>query len=427
MNHRTLKNNRRNFVKGVSALMVTSKFGFNQFGIGRMSEAKLYNEVKIIDKELVFIGDINRSDYRPVPSEFIFSQYRETPVVPEEMELDTSWGVEKTTTGVIKPLTRFGAINEGVYSEDKHVFQIIASTPGTPDTGSGSPLYKNWYRISSDGGATFSDFRLIILDGYSRKEPMKSVKIGRNGYTMPFTCPIVKGSNGELLVPINLHPWDSENNKIYNPADAFLFGDSGVLIGNWTSDKKDIKWHFGDWLRIDHSLSTRGLFEPSITELSSVGKFAMVMRGSNFKRPEMPSYAWLSYSSDYCRTWSKPQPFTYSDGTKFYVPASCSTLFRSKHTDVLYWIGNVVEDNPYGNHPRNPLVIGRVDEKNFGLIRDSIVEIDHRHPEMESENVELSNFKIMQHAKEDEIVVAFVRRIDGKWASQPSWIRVKLG
>lgn len=426
MKYRTLTNSRRNFVKGVSTLIVTSKFGLNQFGINRLFNSKTYNGMEVIDKEVVFVGDEVGSSYRLVPDEFIFSQYRRTPEVPDTMTVDYSSIEERCTTGVIKGLTRFGAINEGVYAEGKTILQIIASTPGTPDTGSGSPLYKNWYRLSTDGGETFSDFKLIVLQGSSDKRPIKEVEIGRNGYTMPFTCPIVKGSNGEVLVPVNLHPWDSENNKIYNPADAFLFGDSGVLIGNWTADKKDIKWHFGDWLRIDHRLSTRGLFEPSITELSPAGTFAMVMRGSNFKRPELPGYAWLSYSSDYCRTWSKPKPFTYSDGTKFYVPASCSTLFRSKHTDVLYWIGNVVEDNPYGNHPRNPLVIGRVDEKNFGLIRNSIIEIDHRHSEIESKNVELSNFKIMQHSKQDEIVVAFVRRIDGKWANQPSWIRVKL-
>lgn len=426
MAHEDLIKGRRSFIKGFSAIFAISGYGLNPFNIDTLTSSNNHGGMEVIDKELVFIDESTTNFVRKVPSEFVFSCYPATPSLPDVIEVDFDWKKEKCTKGVVKDLTRLGAINEGVYKDQNRILQIIASTPGTPDTSSGSPLYKNWYRISSDGGKSYSDFKLIITEEGSRMNPIKGVRIGRNGYTVPFTSPILTAANGEIMVPVNLHPWDSENHKIYNPADAFLFGDSGVLIGKWTKDGKDINWTFGNWLRINYHRSTRGLFEPSLAALTPNGKFAMVMRGSNYKRADLQSRAWLSFSDDYCRSWSRPEPLKYSDGEDLFVPASCSTLFRSVYSGVLYWIGNVTPTNPYGNHPRNPLIIGRIDENNFGLIKESITVIDHRHPEQEDENVELSNFKILTHPDLDEIIVALVRRVDGKWADGVSWYRIKL-
>lgn len=426
MNYKATKNSRRNFVKGVSTLIVSSKFNVVQFGLNSVFDSLTKNRIEVLDKEVVFVGGREGDSYRAVPSEFIFSQFPEIPEVPESISVHFPWEVETSATFPERSLNGFGALNEGIYSEGRNILQIIATTPGKPDTKGGSPSYKNWYRVSNDSGKTFSDFRLIVLEGNSENNPIDGVEIGRNGYTIPFTSVIFKSHQGELMVPIHLHPWDEKKKEIFNPANAYLFGDSGVLIGKWTPDFKDITWHFGNWLRIDHQLSTRGLFEPSVAELKSDGRFAMVMRGSNYTKPDIPGYTWLSFSKDQCRTWSDPVPFTYSNGKNFYTPASCSTLFRSEKTGTLYWIGNLLSENSNGNNPRNPLVIGRVDEHNFGLIKESVVVIDFQHKESESENVELSNYKIMEHVDLDEIVIALTRREKGKWAHAPSWYRIKL-
>ncbi|MBY5956939.1 glycoside hydrolase [Membranicola marinus] len=426
MKRKVLESSRRNFVKGVSTLIVTSKFGLNQFRINKLFSPMTHDGLKVIDKEVVFVGDQVDGFYRPVSSEFIFSQFPEIPEVPESIPVHFPWKVETSATFPERSLNGFGALNEGIYSEGPNILQIIATTPGKPDTKGGSPSYKNWYRVSNDSGKTFSDFRLIVLEGNSENNPIDGVEIGRNGYTIPFTSVIFRSHQGELMVPIHLHPWDEKKKEIYNPANAYLFGDSGVLIGKWAPDFKDVAWKFGNWLRIDHQLSTRGLFEPSVAELKTDGRFAMVMRGSNHTQADLPGYTWLSFSNDQCRTWSDPVPFTYSNGKNFYTPASCSTLFRSEKTGTLYWIGNVLPENSNGNNPRNPLVIGRVDEHNFGLIKESIVGIDFRHKESESENVELSNYKIMEHADLDEILIALTRREKGKWAQAPSWYRIEL-
>ncbi len=422
-------NSRRDFFRKCTALLVVSGneiTGLNGKSFLFRDKITSSKRIEILEIELVFVSDQpgDRS-FRPVPRDFIHSQFPPIPEVPETIPVEYSWKTETCALFKERSLNGFGAINDGIYAEGEHLLQIVATTPGAPDTQAGSPLYKCWYRISADAGKTFSPFRLIMQAGNSKDEPVKGVKIGRNGYTIPLTSAFIKSSNGEIMVPVHLHPWDSEKQTIYNPANAYLFGDSGVLIGKWINNKQDIRWEFGEWARIDHKLSTRGLFEPSIAELSP-GRFAMIMRGSNYTNSNLPGYSWISYSTDYCRTWSAPKPFTYADGSNFYTPASCSTLFRSVHNGILYWVGNITGKNPNGNHPRHPLVIGRVDEKNFGLIKDTVVTIDQRHPEKENERVELSNYKIMEHSRSAEIVIALTRRVDGVWAHAPSWYRIKL-
>lgn len=420
-----LNPHRRKFVQQFPWLCAVLYSGFGCQG-ELEGEVDRSSSIKVLDQQRVYVDAKYNHSIKPVPPSFTNTQFKPTPELPDEIPVFYSDVPERTTKAVVHSLHRLGAMNEGVYREGNKVLQIVATTPGTPDTKSGSPLYKNWYRLSFDHGSTFTEFKLIVTEGKTAMEPIEAVKIGRNGYTYPFTCPIVKASNGEIMVPINLHPWDEENQKIYNPADAFLFGDSGVLIGRWTADGQDIEWHFGEWLRIDHRRSTRGLFEPSIIELKPPGRFAMVMRGSNYTQPDLPAYTWLSFSEDFCRTWSKPQPFGFSDGSQFYAPASCSTLFRSLVTKELYWIGNVLEENSNGNHPRNPLMIAKVDEENFGLIKSSMAMIDERQLGKEGDKVELSNYKILYHGQRDEIVVALVRRIEGKWAEGVSWYQIKL-
>jgi hypothetical protein len=307
------------------------------------------------------------------------------------------------------------------------VLQLAISTPGEGDTSAGSPQYKIWYRTSVNNGKKFSDLKQVIIDGYTNMNPIDSVEIGRNGFNVDFTRPIVRASNGEIMIPVGLHPWDAEKHKIYLPVSgAYIFQDAGVLIANWLDNGNDVEWKFGQWLRIDYNQSTRGLSEPTIVETKTPGKFAMVARGSNLARPELPGYAWVSFSNDYCRTWSAPKPLTYTDGGNFFVPTAHSTLFKSRKSKRVYWIGNLTPTNPDASFPRYPLVIGEIDLKSFALIKNSVTEIDTRHPNAEDLKVQLSNFKVMENVEANEILVVCTRREGSKAASHPSWYRIKL-
>lgn len=374
---------------------------------------------EIIDKEVVFIDQT--SNFRSIPSDANFRTGSNIPSLPGTIEVPFPWEEEKLISN------NRGYITGNVFVDpDRHfILQLMLSTPGTPDTSSGSPQYKTWYRVSSDGGLTFSEPALVVIEGNTLENPIESVEIGRNGYNVNFTTPIIKSSTGKIIVPVNLHPWDEEKQKIYNPADAYIFQDAGALIGEWDDQSKDITWRFGEWLRIDHDVSTRGLSEPSIVE-SPDGRFVMISRGSNFKQPDLPAHAWAAFSEDGCMTWSVPKPFGYSDGTNFHVPASCSTIFRSKINGRLYWIGNLVENNPDGSFPRFPIVIGEVNEEPFGIKKDTVLQLDTRHPENEGEKMQLSNFNILEHSHNGEIIISLSRREGSNAAKAPSWYRVKL-
>lgn len=380
---------------------------------------------EVIDKELWFVNDEHNGDYRPVPIDPDFYYYSNFPAIPRVQNVPFPWREENFYSG------SGGYITNNIYiepNEDKPwILQLCISTPGKGDTKTGSPQYKIWYRTSNDNGVTFTPLKQAIVEGYTSMNPIEGVEIGRNGYNVDATRPIVRASNGEIMIPIGLHPWDEEKQEVYLPeSGAFMFQDAGVLIGKWLPDGVGMEFEFGRWLRIDHNKSTRGLSEPTIVELTRDGHFAMVSRGSNLARLELPCYAWVAFSNDYCRTWSEPEPLTYSNGENFFVTTAHSTLFKSKANGKTYWIGNLQHENPQASIPRYPLVIGEVDLDNFGIKKEAVVEIDTRQPQDGGENVQLSNFSILESNKRAEIIMVLTRREGANSASRKSWYRIRL-
>lgn len=383
----------------------------------------LSSTLEVIDKEVWFVNNLANKEYRSMPTNPQFRYFSGFPGIPGVQPVPFLWGKENFSSG------NGGFLTDNVYLEPgkSWVLQLAISTPGQGDTTTGSPQYKTWYRTSLNGGKTFSALKQVIIEGYTSMNPIVNVEIGRNGFNVDFTRPIVRASNGEIMVPVGLHPWDEKNKQIYLPIpNAYLFQDAGVLIANWLPDGSDVEWKFGGWLRIDSNKSTRGLSEPTIVETSKPGRFAMVTRCSNTGRPELPGYAWISFSDDYCRNWSALKPFTYADGGNFFVPTAHSTLFKSRKSGLVYWIGNLNEANPKGSHPRYPLVIAEVDLESFGLKRHTVTIIDTRYPGIEDPLVQLSNFRVMENVEAKEILVVCTRREGANAASHPSWYRINL-
>jgi hypothetical protein len=62
----------------------------------------------------------------------------------------------------------------------------------------------------------------------------------------------------------------------------------------------------------------------------------------------------------------------------------------------LFWIGNLCSENPNGNLPRNPIVVGEVSMQSGRLLEETVTVIDDRKPE-DGEFLTLSNF----YARED--------------------------
>src|SRR5690625_2425769 len=187
----------------------------------------------IMDKEIVFMDQTTK--YRAIPTDPNFRTISNLASLPRTIEVPFPWKEEKLIS------SNQGYITGNVFTDPKNRFllEMMLSTPVTPDTSSGSPQYKTWYRVSNDGGRTFSEPTLVIIEGNTLENPIEGVEIGRNGYNINFTTPIIMGSSGKIIVPVNLHPWDDEKQRIYNPADAYIFQDAGALVGEW--DEQDRK------------------------------------------------------------------------------------------------------------------------------------------------------------------------------------------
>ena len=160
--------------------------------------------------------------------------------------------------------------------------------------------------------------------------------------------------------------------QLYNPAGTRTYTEALVLRGKWQGSQLD--WSASEPIRGDPQQSTRGMDEPTIEYLDE-GRLLMILRGSNDRRPELSGYRWFSLSHDGGNLWTSPRPWTYNDGRQFFSPSACSQLLRHS-SGRLFWLGNITSENPRGNRPRYPFVIGEVDRVTGLLRRESIRTID---------------------------------------------------
>jgi hypothetical protein len=163
-----------------------------------------------------------------------------------------------------------------------------------------------------------------------------------------------------------------------------------------------VEWDLSERLNVSPERSTRGMLEPTVAEMPD-GRLLMVLRGSNDVKPRVPGYRWRAASSDGGYTWSAPEPWTYEDGEAFHSPSSCSQLLAHSG-GRLFWLGNVCRENPRGNQPRHPLVIGEVEPESLCLIRAGILVVDDRRPG-EDERLALSNFMAHEDRETGHILV----------------------
>jgi hypothetical protein len=285
--------------------------------------------------------------------------------------------------------------------------------------------WRIFYRVSSDGGRSFGPSRQVVHAGteYNGEHPLPGVWVGKNCAMLgDMTCVPVTASDGRILLPVQLTPLAADG-TLYNPGGGYTYTDAALLHGRWQGDA--LVWEMSEVIRGDPERSTRGMVEPTIEFLAD-GRLLMVLRGANDRKPELPAYRWVCFSSDGGRRWTKPAPWTYDDGQTFFSPSSCSQLVRHS-SGRLFWIGNITPENPRGNRPRYPLVMGEVDRRNGLLVRSSIVTVDKRR-EGEDALLSLSNFFAREDRRTREIAVHVTRlfALPSGWRGDAYLHRVKV-
>lgn len=250
------------------------------------------------------------------------------------------------------------------------------------------------HAVSVDGGRTdLFDEPLVARGNFDADHPLPNVRRGHNCFMMgDSTCQPITLPDGTLLQPVQISPVGPDG--YYRPkGPGFTYTDCAVIRGTWRDDLH-IDWELAGMVEGDPERTTRGLIEPTLARLTD-GRILMVMRGSNDQRPKLPGYRWSAFSEDDGKTWTEAEPWTYESGSAFHSPSSCSQLLAHS-SGRLYWIGNICGENPDGNLPRNPIVIGEVSMDSGRLIEDTVTVIDDRQPD-DGDFLTLSNF----YARED--------------------------
>jgi hypothetical protein len=230
-------------------------------------------------------------------------------------------------------------------------------------------------------------------------------------------------SDGVILFPVQSTPTGSDG-VYYNPGAGLTYTDCLMLMGQWERDGR-LRWTASDRVVGDPKRTTRGLIEPTIAELND-GSILMVMRGSNDVRPEWPAHKWVSRSVDGGQSWTKAEPWTYENGHVFFSPSACSQLIPHSN-GKLYWMGNITSENPRGNRPRYPIVIGEVSLDSGCLMEETVTLIDDRQAD-ESDQVTMSNFYTREE-KNGDLLLYLPRLFSGgakDWTTDLMQYRIVL-
>lgn len=257
-------------------------------------------------------------------------------------------------------------------------------------------------QLSFDEGATLSAPFPLIEKGKDPIHWCEGTHYGKNSADISFCNPIKH--RGTILLPVQRIP---EGADFTRPFD--IRWESGCFIGKWNN--RMIEWELGEMVAVDETLSSRGLCEPAIAELSD-GKLLMVVRTSNSRMPQVKNYRRAFISSDQGKSWQGPRLFSFDDGSSFFSPATGSWLIRHSLTGKLFWIANILDINPDGNRPRYPLQIAEIDEEKIAVKKETLFTIDTKMPE-DSPLVQFSNFRVYEERGSGDIIL-FMARLQEK-------------
>ncbi len=331
---------------------------------------------------------------------------------PEQKGFVQSGGPSQDGTGPLDP-------QSGMLI--KRVFQrILQGDPGEAISSAWSDDRKfsdhGFYQLSADNGESWDEGHLLKYedgpdfdpDNWGNPEYFRT-----NEMYIGHICMHSSG-NVVLAATIPVPYEDEEDEKVPvqfpNTYREGCVAGAMCFVGKWDPEKKAYSWQTSNRIFLPRKISTRGLVEIDISELTD-GRLLLIMRGSNvYMDPlECPGRKWISISSDGGLTWSEITDLRYDTGEQFYSPATYARTLRSKATGKLYCFLNISNNPPVGNSPRYPLQVAEIDENMVCLIKETVTIIDDLIPGLDSTNLQLSNFGLLEDRESHQIELTLTR------------------
>ena len=261
--------------------------------------------------------------------------------------------------------------------------------------------HRLFFQISRDEGKTWEPKQQFIQNGpeYNSEHWAKDVYYKKSSIYLEIP-PFPKLSDGTILLPYQ--GW------LHKDKDKYGAIQNGCFLGHWREDLSGIDWDIGGKVYGGGCEQTTAVLDD--------GRIFNVMRAQGLVSPYIfpPKLRPYTISEDGGKTWEKPMPFKYSDGSLFTSPAAWSRLIRSSKNGKWYWIANILpvpdkqDDNPPKCDPRHPLQIAELDTETLGIKKETVTIIEDKAPD-DPELVRFSNFQIYEDRKTKDFILLMMK------------------
>lgn len=222
-----------------------------------------------------------------------------------------------------------------------------------------------YYTVSDDGGRTWSGARQIVHSGDGCDARRWLPDFDPDLHTAQFDQPhAISLSDGTLVFGFT----------VKTPRYV-----TRVFRGRWDEARQDMHWEAGDGITVPPEVSSSGPCEPDLLALGGQRLLA-TMRTQGIPGKKVPTTRQCAVSEDGGKTWSRPEPLKYDDGTPVWVPAAISVFERDPVSGRVFWFGNIQPNPVYGQIPRYPLTMAELDANRLCILKDTVTVIQDLPP-----------------------------------------------